>query len=113
MNQAVYYINDTNSVPENVVKLPVTKIINKITLLASLAKACDFPNYFAYNWDSAWDCLTDSSVNALLLDLSEASMIDRKDLMAFIYLLEDAYEVYARPYLWIKNFPENQNKNAT
>ncbi len=70
-------------------------------LCYSLAKACHFPSYFAHNWDSAWDCLTDSDVSHLQLCLVGVEKINTEDLNVFRSIIEDAYKDFGKPQLWI------------
>jgi RNAse (barnase) inhibitor barstar len=37
------------------------RLNNKHTMLAALAEALSFPDYFGFNWDAADECLTDLS----------------------------------------------------
>lgn len=116
MSQAIYYINQngvkqssinqngttlSDSIPEQAVKIPINGVLDKATLLTSLAKACHFPSYFAHNWDSAWDCLTDSDVSHLQLCLVGVEKINTEDLNVFRSIIEDAYKDFGKPQLWI------------
>lgn len=111
MSQAIYYINQnginqkgttlSDSIPEQAVNIPIGKVLDKETLLASLAKACDFPSYFAHNWDSAWDCLTDSDVTHLQLSLTKTETINTEDFNVFKSIIEDAYKDFGKPQLWV------------
>ena len=118
MSQAIYYIHhnqinhdqiDSNqngtassaSILAQAVNIPVSKVINKTTLLTNLAHACDFPSYFSLNWDSAWDCLTDSSVTHLTLNLTTVEKINTEDFNTFKRIIEDAYRDFGKPQLWV------------
>ncbi|WP_060490383.1 MULTISPECIES: barstar family protein [unclassified Psychrobacter] len=114
MSKAIYYINlgfdqDINqkttalnaSMPAQTVNIPVDEILNKATLLTNLANACDFPSYFSHNWDSAWDCLTDSEVTHLMLDLTAVKKINTEDFNVFKSIIEDAYRDFGKPQLWV------------
>lgn len=116
MSQAIYYVNQhhTNqshinqkgtalnaSIPSQAVNIPVGEVLDKTTLLASLSQACDFPSYFSNNWDSAWDCLTDSAVSHLVLDLTSVKIINTQDLDNFKSMIEDAYRDFGKPQLCI------------
>ena len=110
MNQAIFYMNkdaidknsvDKNLIPEQAITIPVVENLNKQTLLTSLAKACDFPSYFSHNWDSAWDCLTDSEITQLKLDLTRVKNINTEDFTIFKSIIEDAYRDFGKPQLWI------------
>lgn len=121
MSQAIYYMNQNHvyqntinqthinqngtalsaSIPAQAVNIPVGKILDKTALLTGLAQACDFPSYFSHNWDSAWDCLTDSAVSHLMLDLSCVKTIDTEDFHVFKHLIEDAYRDFGKPQLWV------------
>jgi RNAse (barnase) inhibitor barstar len=40
-------------------RIELSGIIDKDGLLAAIAKAMDFPDWFGHNWDALADCLTD------------------------------------------------------
>ena len=116
MSQAIYYIkkNDVNQnaiaqknealihrIPEQALNIPIGDVLNKETLLHGLATAANFPSYFAHNWDSAWDCLTDSDITHLTLYLNGIKKINTEDFNVFKHLIEDAYKDFGKPQLWI------------
>ena len=116
MSQAIYYIkkNDVNQnsiaqknealihrIPKQALNIPIDDVLNKETLLNSLATAANFPSYFAHNWDSAWDCLTDSDITDLTLYLNAVEKINSEDFNVFKRLIEDAYKDFGKPQLWI------------
>ncbi len=116
MNQAIYYIkkNDVNQnaiaqkdealihrIPKHATNIPIGDVLDKETLLNGLAKAANFPSYFTHNWDSAWDCLTDSDITHLTLYLNGIEKINSEDFNAFKRLIEDAYKDFGKPQLWI------------
>ena len=116
MNQAIYYIkkNDVNQngiaqkdealihrIPKQALNIPIGDILDKETLLHGLATAANFPSYFAHNWDSAWDCLTDSDITDFTLYLNAVEKINSEDFNIFKRLIEDAYKDFGKPQLWI------------
>ena len=110
MSNAIYYLDSANSalgdsvpvsVPVHAIDIPLNDVLDKSALLTSLAKACDFPSYFSHNWDSAWDCLTDSEITQLKLDLTKVKNINTEDFMIFKSIIEDAYRDFGKPQLWI------------
>lgn len=111
ISQAIHYVNQDRinqngtalyaGIPTEAVTIPVGDILDKSSLLTSLAHACDFPSYFSHNWDSAWDCLTDSDVVHLTLDLTVVKRIDTEDFNIFKSIIEDAYRDFGKPQLWI------------
>ena len=116
MSQAIYYIkkNDVNQnsiaqknealihrIPKHAINIPIDDVLNKETLLHGLATAANFPSYFAHNWDSAWDCLTDSDITDLTLYLNAVEKINSEDFNIFKRLIEDAYKDFGKPQLWI------------
>ena len=116
MSQAIYYIkkNDVNQnaiaqknealihrIPKQALNIPIGDVLDKETLLNRLAKVANFPDYFAHNWDSAWDCLTDSDITHLTLYLNGIEKINTEDFNAFKRLIEDAYKDFGKPQLWI------------
>ncbi len=114
MSQAIYYINNSDvdgnaktsaSIPEQAINIAIDddsdKELNKETLLTSVAKACDFPDYFGHNWDALWDCLTDSEVQYLKLDLTAIEKINTEDFNTFKSIIEDAYNDFGQPQLWV------------
>ncbi len=90
-----------DSIPEQALNIPIGDILDKETLLNSLAKVANFPDYFAHNWDSAWDCLTDSDITHLTLYLNGVEKINTEDFNVFKRLIEDAYKDFGKPQLWI------------
>ena len=115
MSEAIYYVTKNNieqslidnsskavvAIPKQAILVPMGDILNKDTLLDSLAKACDFPSWFGHNWDAAWDCLTDSDIEYLTLDLSSTHDINNEDFKVFKSLIEDAFRDFGKPQLWI------------
>ena len=90
-----------NSIPKQALNIPIGNVLDKETLLNSLAKVANFPSYFAHNWDSAWDCLTDSDITHLTLYLNGVEKINTEDFNVFKRLIEDAYKDFGKPQLWI------------
>lgn len=90
-----------NSIPEQAINISIGEVLDKQTLLTSLANACDFPSYFSHNWDAAWDCLTDSEIDHLKIDLTQVKNINTEDFNNFKRIIEDAYRDFGRPQLWI------------
>lgn len=101
MSQAIIYVDYINLVPEHTIDIAIGDVVDKATILTALAQACDFPSYFAHNWDSAWDCLTDSSVTQLQLCLAGTKEINYDDLDSFKQLIVDAFRDFGKPQLWI------------
>lgn len=115
MSEAIYYVTQNRieksyidnssgfvvAIPEQAIPVPMSNILNKDTLLASLARACDFPSWFGHNWDAAWDCLTDSDIEYLTLDLTAVKNIDTEDFNVFKNLIEDAFRDFGKPQLWV------------
>ena len=95
------------SIPLQAVNIPVGEILDKTTLLTSLAEACNFPSYFSHNWDSAWDCLTDSDVSQLILDITSVKTVNTEDFDLFQRIIEDAYRDFGKPQLWIITLSAN------
>ena len=91
----------TDSIPEQALNIPIGDVLDKETLLNSLAKVANFPDYFAHNWDSAWDCLTDSDITDFTLYLNGVEKINTEDFNVFKRLIEDAYKDFGKPQLWI------------
>ena len=90
-----------DNIPEQALNIPIGNVLDKETLLNSLAKVANFPDYFAHNWDSAWDCLTDSDITHLTLYLNGVEKINTEDFNVFKRLIEDAYKDFGKPQLWI------------
>lgn len=89
------------SIAAQAVNIPLREVLDKTTLLTGLADACDFPSYFSHNWDAAWDCLTDSDVTYLKLDLTAVKKINTEDFNTFKRIIEDAYKDFGKPQLWV------------
>ena len=90
-----------DNVPEQALNIPIGDVLDKDTLLTSLAKVANFPDYFAHHWDSAWDCLTDSDITHLTLYLNGVEKINTEDFNVFKRLIADAYKDFGKPELWI------------
>lgn len=120
MSQAIHYIAQphgqhddqnsnqnatapTTSIPAQAVNIALGEVLDKATLLNSLAKACDFPSYFSHNWDATWDCLTDSNISHLKLDLTTVTKINTEDFNVFKSIIKNAYEDFGKPQLWVIN----------
>ncbi len=105
MTDAIYYINKDSGTPtftpEQAIDIVVGDILDKASLLIALDKALNFPDYFSHNWDSAWDCLTDSDAKYLRLDLTDIKQINTEDFNVFKSMIEDAYRDFGRPQLWV------------
>lgn len=116
MTQAIYYVNPSSidqnlvkgkssrtfaTIPEQAIAIPIEERLDKETLLSSLAKACDFPSWFGHNWDAAWDCLTDSDIEYLTLDLTAVKNMNTEDFNVFKSIIEDAFKEFGKPQLWI------------
>jgi len=116
MTQAIYYVNPSSieqnlvkgkssrtsaTIPEQAIAIPIEERLDKETLLSSLAKASDFPSWFGHNWDAAWDCLTDSDIEHLVLDLTAVKNINTEDFNVFKSIIEDAFKEFGKPQLWI------------
>ncbi len=110
MRQAIIYLDKDSvdddsevydSIPKQAIAIVLDNELNKTTLLTSIAKACDFPSYFGHNWDALWDCLTDSDVKYLTLDLTAIKKIHTEDLNTFKHIIEDAYKDFGQPQLWM------------
>ena len=115
MSEAIYYVTKNSieqslidnsskavvAIPKQAILVPIGYTLNKDTLLDSLAKACDFPSWFGHNWDAAWDCLTDSDIEYLTLDLTATYDINNEDFKVFKSLIEDAFRDFGKPQLWI------------
>lgn len=107
MSQAIIYIDRKSEaydcIPKQAIAIVVEDELNKETLLISIAKACDFPSYFGHNWDALWDCLTDSDVKYLTLDLTDIQKINTEDFNVFKSIIEDVYRDFDQPQLWVVN----------
>lgn len=105
MSQAIYYVNknriNESDIPKQAIAIDTTENIDKQSLLIGLAKAGNFPDYFAPNWDALWDCLTDSDLCYLSLDLTQSKSINPEDFNTFKTIIEEAYRDFGKPQLWI------------
>ena len=103
MSQAIIYVNknDADSIPKQAININIEDELNKETLLTSIAKAGDFPAYFGHNWDALWDCLTDTKIKYLQLDLAGIEKINTEDFNMFKSIVEDAYRDFGQPQLWV------------
>ena len=103
MSQAIIYVNkkDADSIPKQAININIEDELNKETLLTSIAKAGDFPSYFGHNWDALWDCLIDTKIRYLQLDLADIEKINTEDFNMFKSIIEDAYRDFGQPQLWV------------
>lgn len=104
MSAAIYYRNkecEFTDIPQQAIDIVLGAVLDKEMLLKALAHALNFPDYFTYNWDSAWDCLTDSDVKYLKLDLTKVKHINTEDFNVFKSMIEDAYRDFGQPQLWV------------
>ena len=116
MTQAIYYVTQHSieqnlvkgknskafaNIPEQAIAIPIEERLDKETLLSSLAKAGNFPSWFGHNWDAAWDCLTDSDIEYLTLDLTAVKNMNTEDFNVFKSLVENAFKEFGKPQLWI------------
>lgn len=98
---AIHYRRSKEQLPSQAIELQVGGVVNKKSLLNALGEACQFPEYYGKNWDAAWDCLHDVDVEHLVLDLQAIQQLDKAALKDFISLINDAYDAWQQPQLWI------------
>lgn len=98
---AIHHINDVGLTPTSAVELQTGNTINKANLLKALGIAGKFPNYYAANFDSAWDCLQDVENLPHLLLNTVGKTVHNDELKAFISLISDANDAWGYPELWI------------
>lgn len=105
MSSAIYYSDQNNeasaSIPKQAIAIVIDNVLDKETLLEALGEALQFPDYFVHNWDSAWDCLTDSDAQHLKIDLTKLKQINTEDFTIFKSIVEDAYRDFGKPQLWV------------
>ena len=105
MSTAIYYSDKDSeaaaSIPKQAIAIVVDDVLDKETLLEALGEALQFPDYFVHNWDSAWDCLTDSDAEYLKIDLTKLTQINTEDFTIFKSIVEDAYRDFGKPQLWV------------
>ena len=87
-----------------VARIPLQEVRDKQALLAAIARALDFPEWFGGNWDALEDCLTDLSwrtARGHVLVLEGAQHLARDDVGVLIDVLSSAAEFWAgrgRPF---------------
>lgn len=87
-----------------VARIPLREVRDKQALLAAIARALDFPDWFGGNWDALEDCLTDLSwrtAGGHVLVLEGAQDLARDDAGVLIDVLSAAAEFWAgrgRPF---------------
>ncbi|KGK41053.1 hypothetical protein LH51_17410 [Nitrincola sp. A-D6] len=62
-----------------------------------MASNLNFPDYFGYNWDAAYDCLLDWAASCddatdVYFSISEGVQVVEEDLLIFTQLLQDVCE---------------------
>ena len=55
------WVSQVSATDYAVWRVDLAKVRSKSSLLAALATALDFPDWFGHNWDALQDCLTDLS----------------------------------------------------
>lgn len=76
--------------------------VGKAGLLAALAQALNFPDWFGHNWDALWESLDDCLAQhheagqslELVFDLSHARSLDEDDWQTLVEILDQAREVW-------------------
>jgi RNAse (barnase) inhibitor barstar len=84
------------------VQLCLAGEVGKAGLLAALAQALNFPDWFGHNWDALWESLDDCLAQhheagqslELVFDLSHARSLDESDWQTLVEILEQAREVW-------------------
>ncbi len=86
-------------------RIALTRAPDKPALLAEIARALEFPQWFGGNWDALEDCLTDLSWRPAaghLLVLEGAQRLARDDLGVLLDVLASSAEFWAergRPFI--------------
>lgn len=81
-----------------VARVPLHEVRDKQALLAAIARALDFPDWFGGNWDALEDCLTDLSwrtAGGHLLVLEGAQHLAPDDAGVLIDVLSSAAEFWS------------------
>lgn len=84
------------------VNVACVAVRDKTAFLRETAEALGFPEHFGYNWDAAYDCLTDLPERfetGLLLSFSDLSGFARDDpeeFAAAVGMLDDAAQYWAQ-----------------
>lgn len=89
----LYRLPADAAAPANVVA--IAGMTGKAAMLAAVAGALDFPDYFGGNWDALEECLTDLSwrdgpVALLLADAATAETVAPEDWALLLDILADA-----------------------
>lgn len=92
-HNGLYRLPADAAAPANVVA--IAGMTGKAAMLAAVAKALDFPDYFGGNWDALEECLTDLSwrdgpVALLLADAATAETAAPEDWALLLDILADA-----------------------
>ena len=111
MSQAIHYIKQDHisqngtalhaSIPTEAVTIRVGDSLDKTALLSSLATTRDFPVIFHITGTVHGTCLTDSDARHLILDLTVIKKINTEDFNVFKTIIEEAYQTFGKPQLWI------------
>lgn len=99
---AIQYRSSKEQAPAQAIELNIGSSVDKNRILTALGEACRFPDYYnSKSWDAAWDCLQDSEIEHLVLDLQGVDQLNKTALKEFINLIVDAYDAWQQPQLWI------------
>ncbi len=76
------------------------RVLDKSSILACLASAFDFPDYFGGNWDAAYDLLLDgldeqTTPHTWCFSIGTQVKVNQEDLVILIKLLSDACDFAA------------------
>ena len=82
----------------DIARIPLHEVHDKQALLAAIARALDFPEWFGGNWDALEDCLTDlgwREAAGHVLVLEGAQGLARDDFGVLIDVLSSTAEYWA------------------
>ena len=93
----VYSVDQMKSIqPDITIQLDDQGEVSKDSVLAALATAFGFPDYFGHNWDAAFDCLCDAmdahdQLDVLFSSLPSATL-DQASLVKLLKILKDVID---------------------
>ncbi len=82
-----------------VAKIDDSFIFDQKDLLDALYKACNFPEYFGFNWSALEDCLSDFSwgrAPGYVLIYDNLHMLNTYDLYQFLDIVEGAGKLWSK-----------------
>lgn len=85
----------------DVIMLDNNAVLDKASIMQGLMSAFRFPEYFGDNWDAAYDCLLDwtmqnKEATNIYFSISENVQVTEQDFLTFTRILQDVCDFQTR-----------------